>query len=167
MEINVYTVFFSYSIAITQDEECRRYFSSYISQLRIKTHMKRFQCMRNSSILSYEDIKCVHSLVFEIWLHDNFWNSLPYSLWHTNLTVTIVNTWILIYEQISIFIYFQQLMCSVSALDMVTTEILLQWASDPVFGCIIDQDGICDQYPIQERSPLVGYVINCRAVKNI
>ena len=49
---------------------------------------------------------------------------------------------------------------------MVTTEILLQRASDPVFRCIIDQDGVCDQSPIQERSPLVGYNIDRRAAKN-
>ena len=47
----------------------------------------------------------------------------------------------------------------VPALDMVTTEILLQRASGPVFRCLIYQDGVCDQSPIQERSPLVGYDI--------
>ena len=55
--------------------------------------------------------------------------------------------------------------CSVSASDMVTTEILLQRASGPVFRCIIAQDGVCDQSPIQEWSPLVGYNMDLRAVE--
>ena len=45
---------------------------------------------------------------------------------------------------------------------MVTMENLLQRSSGLVIRCIIYQDGVCDQSPIQERSPLVGYVMNRR-----